>query len=255
MMQWRTVATQRGRRRGERRELRAGGFTRAFTSRLEGVALVMITVITVAVFVLVGVTTDLFAGESQANAMSAGIAAIVGAGALATGLQQWRAARNETTLDKFYERLEASNTLLDAWPEARGFVALVPPGDDPLEREGYYRRVMYVYRELDDLEYGLAKYRIGFMSSENAYRCLRTFRARCLSEEFRTLARECVRCEPGYNEETERVVAKAAEWARAHGPREVVDDPAERHRATRPPHRWRSPRRRRGARGGARTPA
>jgi hypothetical protein len=81
-----------------------------------------------------------------------------------------------------------------------------------------------VYRELDNLEYGLAKYRIGFMSAENAYRCLRTFRARCLSPEFRHYAMQCVTNEPGYNDQTRLVVSEAVEWATDRS-RDVVADP------------------------------
>jgi hypothetical protein len=225
MRYWNIISKYREERRSERHELKSGGFTRPFTTRFKGVALVTATILVVIVFLLVAAMTDLFGGEPRADVMSAGVAAIVGVGVLITGLQQWRAARDEITLDKFYERLETSNKLLDSWQEARAFVSLVPREKD-VEPERYYRRVMYVYRELDNLEYGLAKYRIGNMSAENAYRCLRTFRARCLSEEFRNLATECVRCEPGYNKETIGVVSKAEVWARNHKREIVIDSPA-----------------------------
>ena len=71
---------------------------------------------------------------------------------------------------------------------------------------------MYVYRELDNLEYAIAKYKLGYMSPENALRSLRTFRVRCNSSpEFRELALMCAMANEGYDSITQEVVKKVCQ--------------------------------------------
>ena len=126
--------------------------------------------------------------------------------AVVFGLLQWHAARKETSLDTFYERLESTNRFLDDWEEARPFAGPWPDADDrdDAKREAGYRQKMYVYRELDNLEYAIAKYRIGFMSDESAYRSLRTFQWRCHCDpRFCALVLECIGENQGYDRETQ----------------------------------------------------
>jgi len=54
------------------------------------------------------------------------ITGIVATGAIILGYQQWRAARNEQSLEKFYERLETTNQKFEAWPGARELLGRYP---------------------------------------------------------------------------------------------------------------------------------
>jgi len=148
--------------------------------------------------------------QSEANIVTA----VIGLGALVLGFQQWCAARNEISLDKFYERLEVTNRRLDERKEVRVFAGPWGPegSQDQQDEDAIYHRAMYAYRELDNLEYAIAKYELGYMSSENAFRSLRTFQARCnSSQEFCKLAWECVNANAGYDPITQEVVKKVFE--------------------------------------------
>ena len=127
------------------------------------------------------------------------------------GVQQWRAARNEISLDRFYERLGVTNRHLDDYEKSREFAG--PWRDDTGQRSVYseenYERSMYVYRELDNLEYAITKYKIGFMSSPTAFRALNTFKARCeASLIFCRIVENCADRASGYDYATKDVVAK-----------------------------------------------
>jgi hypothetical protein len=71
-----------------------------------------------------------------------------------------------------------------------------------------YEQDMYVFTELDNLEYALEKYRLGYMTLNHANRALRTFRSRCLSPLFRESVLACVRTS-GYAPHAEEVVEAA----------------------------------------------
>jgi hypothetical protein len=136
------------------------------------------------------------------------VTAIVAVSAFILGYQQWNAARNEIALDKYYERLEITNQRLDEWRAARSLAGTWPiaEGSQHLKEEELFQRTMYVYRELDNLEYAVVKYRLGYMSAETALRCLRTFRARCQSLEFRDITLKCISVNEGYEHATIEVV-------------------------------------------------
>jgi hypothetical protein len=136
------------------------------------------------------------------------VTAVVAVSAFILGYQQWSAARSEIALDKYYERLETTNQRLDTWPAARSLAGPWPValGSEHLNEEELFHRTMYVYRELDNLEYAVVKYRLGYMSAETALRCLRTFRARCLFSEFRDIALKCIDLNEGYEPATIKVV-------------------------------------------------
>lgn len=139
------------------------------------------------------------------------VTAIVAVSAFILGYQQWSAARNEIALDKYYERLEITNQRLDKWPAARLLAGTWPAADNSqhFKEEELFHRTMYVYRELDNLEYAVVKYRLGYMSSETALRCLRTFRVRCQSSEFRDITLKCISVNEGYEPATIEVVKAA----------------------------------------------
>ncbi|MBV8846778.1 MAG: hypothetical protein JO307_28550 [Bryobacterales bacterium] len=90
------------------------------------------------------------------------LTAVVGLGAFLIGYNQWRSAKQETSLERYYERLkianEARNSLTDA------------DHPDPMH--------MYAFTELDNLEYVLQKYQLGYMAAEHALRGVKTFNSR-----------------------------------------------------------------------------
>jgi hypothetical protein len=138
------------------------------------------------------------------------ITGIVAIGALILGYQQWRAARNEKSLEKFYERLELTNQKFEAWPGARELLGQYPvlEGSESEREEVLFQRAMYTFRELDNLEYALAKYKLGYMSSEYALRSLKIFQHRCDSPAFSELALRCCTIDAAYQAETIKVVKK-----------------------------------------------
>ncbi len=136
------------------------------------------------------------------------ISAIVTIGVFVLGYQQWRAARNEISMDKFYDRLDLANRRLDAWPAARAMVShlwpLVPEDKQDINA---FERVMYIYMELDNLQYVAEKYKLGYMNSEQALQGLRTFQSRCFSSDFRKLALHYVE-RAGYNSTVREIVKR-----------------------------------------------
>lgn len=95
---------------------------------------------------------------------------VFGVGAFLLAYQQWRAARYEASLDKYYDRLDVVNSRLEALP-------------------GVDSSAMYVFVELDSLEYVIEKYKLGYISSEHAFRGLKTFRLHCHDLELPRLDR------------------------------------------------------------------
>ena len=146
------------------------------------------------------------------------LTAVIALGALGLGFHQWCASRNEISLDRFYDRLEVTNRILDEHKEVRSFAGpwqSVEGSKNQHDEDVIYHTSMYVYRELDNLEYAIAKYKLGYMSPENALRSLRTFRVRCnLSPEFRELALMCAAANEGYDSITQEVVNKVCDKIR-----------------------------------------
>lgn len=133
---------------------------------------------------IVRVTDKGITGANLMTVLFALLAAIV-------GYQQWRASRQETSLDRFYDRLKLTNDRLNEWVAARMMLngaIIAKDADETEDDKQKWRRMMYVFIELDNLEYAIEKYKIGYMRPELARRALRTFRLRCASAEFRELA-------------------------------------------------------------------
>ena len=105
-------------------------------------------------------------GAQQASGIeiATGILAL---GTLLVGYQQWRSAKHEASLERFYDRLETANERLAQLQHHR-----VDPFD------------MYIFAELDNLEYVAEKYRLGYMSVDHAFRGLKTFQARMNIPQF-----------------------------------------------------------------------
>ncbi|HYH47205.1 MAG TPA: hypothetical protein VEG34_16110 [Thermoanaerobaculia bacterium] len=126
-------------------------------------------------------------------------------GALAFGYQQWREAREEASLERYYERLEYANKRRGDSPESVHKILkdLIPElADDDAAV------LMYVFVELDNLEYAACKYRLGYMRPSQALRALRTFEGRCLSPDFRRIAYARVSRCADYHPYTTMIVTK-----------------------------------------------
>ncbi|MBC7456008.1 MAG: hypothetical protein H7335_20380 [Massilia sp.] len=114
-------------------------------------------------------------------------------GAFFIAYQQWRAARFEASMDKYYDRLDVANRRLE-------------------NLEGINAYSMYVFMELDNLEYVIEKYKLGYITSEQAFRELKAFYRHCRNIKiegklFRNLALELVH-DAGYQATTCLVVKK-----------------------------------------------
>jgi hypothetical protein len=152
-------------------------------------------------------------GGPKGTDVATAIAALV---AFAFGYQQWRSARHEKAMEDFYSRL----TLANQKREGAKLVSLLLKhpwelkgvNGDPLFLRGYkdHQWSMYVYSELDNLEYVVEKYYLGYMKPRHALRGLRTFYERCLRQCFRDRALQCVRF-MGYNESTIKVVEQVCD--------------------------------------------
>jgi len=129
------------------------------------------------------------------------IATFSALGAVVFTYQQWRESRHETSMDKYYERLDIANRKRKEGGKLVYEMMRYPQQGIIAEPQ----KMLYLYAELDNLEYVIEKYRLGFMPPEQACRGLRTFQQRCRSEEFRNLALARVR-HGDYHDDTSRVV-------------------------------------------------
>jgi|GEM_PF-5137715 len=86
--------------------------------------------------------------------------AVFAIGSFLLAFQQWDAARYEASLDKYYERLDLSNTRFEKLDDVDGYI-------------------MYIFMEIDNLEYIIEKYKWAYVSKVQAFRALKTFYAHC----------------------------------------------------------------------------
>ena len=145
--------------------------------------------------------------------------------AFVAGYFQWVDTRHEKGLDSFYPRLDLANLrrerstcvsrmMKSHWDRAvelGGMPRL--PWSNPGKGGDDHDCSMYVYAELDNLEYVIEKYRLAYMSRHDALRGLRTFAERCQRREFGQRAWWCVQFS-GYNQTTIAVVERVLEKVR-----------------------------------------
>ncbi len=89
--------------------------------------------------------------------------AILSLGVATIAYRQWRGARHEISIDKYYDRLETANKRLEALDIDK------PAAED-----------MHVFAELDKLEYVIVKYEYGYISPVLALRAVKNFRGLCI---------------------------------------------------------------------------
>ena len=190
-------------RRSVRSELSDSGFYQDFQARYGRYLLFGLVVIGMLAQLSISfwIATNL-PHEQSRTMMSQAFSVMVALGALWLGLQQWLAARHETSMDKFYDRLDRASKRLDELNLCR-----IKPNPLPGKRETY-ELIACVYTELDNLEYAVEKYRLGYMKDEFAHRALKTFENRCQYPEFRRLVLEMVD-NVGHTDRTANVVRLA----------------------------------------------
>jgi hypothetical protein len=147
------------------------------------------------------------------------VLAAVSLGALLIGYWQWGKARHETSMDNYYARLNIANCRQDG--EQTRVRDMMKPSHPELAEEPP-EIMMYVYAELDNLEYVVEKYRLGYMNAEQACRGLRTFQLRCWSPRFRRITHHRVHS-GDYNPETADVVERVCEEIERLIAREFTD--------------------------------
>ncbi|MFH1674447.1 MAG: hypothetical protein ABIF87_13605 [Pseudomonadota bacterium] len=126
--------------------------------------------------------------------------------ALLLALHQWKHLRNEVSIAGSLERLDIVNTYFRDQNNIKMVANIF--GEDATWDEGIgdpqeWQRRMYVFMELDNLQYALEKYRLGYSSAYQAMRVVDVFSARCKSEAFLSMAQKLVSAEVGsYTRET-----------------------------------------------------
>ena len=134
--------------------------------------------------------------------------------ALASGFAfyQWVDAPRQVTNEKFYERIEITTRQFMQHEFARGLVPHFWAGKSGIaegkqDGEADFQRALYVYLEIDNLEYMIGRYQQGHAREELFLRAARMFVSRCESEEFCDLAILLVK-RAGYSDKTVKVVTE-----------------------------------------------
>jgi hypothetical protein len=94
---------------------------------------------------------------------------------------EWRSSKHEASMDRFYERLELANRYRSKLADEGQAVSALD---------------MYVFVELDNLEYVLERYRLGYIAPRHALRAARTFQSRLHMPWFKSAAVRWT-CPPG----------------------------------------------------------
>jgi hypothetical protein len=114
--------------------------------------------------------TSTQASTSAAPSFFNALAGIAAGATFALSYVQWHLARHEISFDKFYEKLNITNQTINAC----GLREAKNPGE-----EIDHLRNMRTFAQLDNLEYVLGKYRLGFVEFDLVDRAIRTFRSDC----------------------------------------------------------------------------
>jgi hypothetical protein len=119
------------------------------------------------------------------------VTAILGVGALGIAYVEWMLERRESAINKFYDRLKISN-------DYRNSIR------DP--NLGMSDENLYVFSEIDNLEFVIEQYRIGYISPALALRAVDTFRGRFGIDGVAERISKFVDMGCGYSPETVKVV-------------------------------------------------
>jgi len=131
-----------------------------FSRKSSVVELAMILLFLAFVSVIVWIIVEIL--DLERVQWSQAFTAILSLGVAIIAYRQWRGARHEISIDKYYDRLETANKRLE-----------VLKIDKPAAED------MHVFAELDKLEYVIVKYEYGYISPVLALRALKNFHALC----------------------------------------------------------------------------
>jgi hypothetical protein len=124
------------------------------------VELIMILMILGVVSLVIWIVVDEF--KLQPVPWSQAFGAVLSLGIAIIAYRQWRAARYEISIDKYYDRLESANKRLELLQTNK------PSVED-----------MHAFAELDKLEYVIVKYEYGYISAGLMLRALKNFEGLC----------------------------------------------------------------------------
>jgi len=148
---------------------------------------------------------------------------LVTAGALLLAIRQWRHHRNEVSISGSLDRLDIVNRYFSD-PDHHDVVRHYFGAEETtgwnagIESWAEWSRRMYVFMELDNLQYGLEKYRLGYSSAYQALRVVDLFAARAQSRVFLAAAKSLVGESGGsYTPEVRGVVKSIQSGARFLG--------------------------------------
>lgn len=143
----------------------------------------LIVLIAIATALIVAVTGD-DNGEE--------VAATIAGGVLLVGYVEWFLTRRETSMDKFFDRLVTTNNYRREIKEEG------PYSYNPID--------LYVFSEIDNLEYVIERYRFGYMSPVLALRGVNTFKSRLKLGDFKARVARLAGPQCGYSEHMCRMV-------------------------------------------------
>jgi hypothetical protein len=141
---------------------------------------------------------------------------LVTVGAVFLALHQYRQQRNESTIAGALGRLDLVNSYYRSADAARILGPLFGGAEGPawakgLAADATWQQRMYIFLELDNLQYGLERFRLGHSTAYQALRTVDLFGARCHSAVFLAIAQELVAEKAGsYTRETRSVVCQMA---------------------------------------------
>ena len=134
-------------------------------------------------------------------------------GAVFLALHQYRQQRIELTIVGALGRLDIVNSCYRSADAAQVLGPLFSNVTEAIWAKGLtdnvgWQQRMYIFLEIDNLQYGLERFRLGHSSAYQALRTLDLFCARCQSEEFLRAAQQLVAKGAGsYTRETRQVVS------------------------------------------------
>jgi hypothetical protein len=114
---------------------------------------------------------------------------VLTAAGLVLTASQWHASLEQEAMKKYESEIATANKAEEP-ASVRKMMSRLYAG---AQTDGDFEKIEYVYVELDNLEFALERYRLGFASAYTTSRAVMTFLNRCETPEFRTLAWQQVR--------------------------------------------------------------
>jgi hypothetical protein len=153
------------------------------------------------------------------DSLAIALSAVTG-GAVFLGIVQWNISNKHVAFDNAFERKKRTNDMIITHPkELSGILGGVFPG---AEDDATLLKRMFVFSELDNLEYVFEKYRDGLLAAKPTLRSALIMYSRCEDRVFAELALDLVK-KGRYRKEYQESVRTIAESAK---PKLPVPTPA-----------------------------